>query len=108
MRRERMTTSLARVTPTRPVTNKSLSASTYPGVAGEVPTAAQGAGIGVGAAPIALEGLVAGDVGDDLTILAGHGSGVGAVGPEADDPNTLVEPGLAGRAGLLPRRAVRP
>src|SRR5262249_58030293 len=76
-----------------------------PGVAGEVPAAVQGAGIGVGAAPIALEGLVAGDVGDDLTILAGHGSGIGAVGAEADDPDTLVEPGLTGRAGL--RRGAR-
>jgi hypothetical protein len=40
----------------------------------------------VGAAPIALEGLVAGNVGDYLAILAGYGSGVGAVGAEADDP----------------------
>jgi hypothetical protein len=57
--------------------------------------------VGVGATPITLERLVAGHVGDDLAILAGHGSGIGAVGAEADDPNTLIEPGLAGRAGLF-------
>jgi hypothetical protein len=85
---------------TRPVTNKSPLGIDIPGVAGEVPAAAQGAGIGLGAAPVTLEGLVAGDVGDDLAILAGHGSGIGAVGAERDDPNTLVEPRLAGRAGL--------
>jgi hypothetical protein len=32
--------------------------------------------------------------------LGSHGSGIGAVGAERDDPNTLVEPGLAGRAAL--------
>jgi hypothetical protein len=55
----------------------------------------KGAGIGVGAVPIALEGLVASHVGDDLAILPGRRSGLGAVGAEADDPNTVVEPGLA-------------
>ena len=71
-----------------------------PGVAGEVPAAAQGAGSRRRGDANNSRTPLAGHVGDDLAILAGHGSGIGAVGAEADDPNTLVEPGLAGRAGL--------
>jgi hypothetical protein len=64
----------------------------------------QCSGIGVGASPITLEGLVAPHVGDDLALLARHCPRVGAVGPEFDDPDPLVQPRLPGEPSFAAAR----
>ena len=43
------------------------------GVAGEIPALAQRLGVGVGPAPVTLEGLIAGQARDDLALLVGRG-----------------------------------
>ena len=49
------------ISSTRPVTKRSPSASINAGVAGKIPAAANGGGIGVGATPVAFERFIAGD-----------------------------------------------
>ena len=70
------------------------------GVAGKIPAAANGGGVGIGTAPIALERFVAGDQRDDLAFLAGGGDLVGGFGAETDHADQLVDAGAPGGAGL--------
>ena len=85
---------------TRPVTKRSPSRVDIAGIAGEVPAAVERARVGVGAAPIALERLVARKLGDDLALLARRAARVGLAAAERHDADALVEPRLAGRARL--------
>ena len=70
------------------------------GVAGEVPAVAQRFGIGVGSAPVALEGLVAGQQRDDLAFLTGTRDLRRRSGVQPDHLDLLIDAGLAGRARL--------
>ena len=70
------------------------------GIAGKVPAVADGRGIGIGAAPIALEGLVAGKQRDDFAFLARCSNLSDGSGAETNDPNHLIDAGAPGRAGL--------
>ena len=88
---------------TRPVTNRSPSASKVAGVAGEVPALAQRLGVGIGAAPVALERFVALQQRDDLAFLAGRGDLVRRRRAEPHHAHHLVDAGAAGRAGLCRR-----
>src|SRR6202043_4206026 len=69
-------------------------------IAGEVPAVPQGLGVGIGPAPVSLEGLIAGQQRDDFALLIGGRNLCRRFGVQPDDPYLLVDSGLAGRAGL--------
>ena len=88
---------------TRPVTNRSPSASKEPVSPVKYQPCAQRLGVGVGPPPVALEGFVALQQRDDLAFLAGRRDLVGRRCAEPHHPHHLVDAGAAGRAGLLRR-----
>ena len=74
-----------------------------PGVARKIPALAQRLGVGVGAAPIALERFVAQEERDDFAFLADGGNIVRRRGAELDHADALIDAGAPRRAGFFRR-----
>src|ERR1700737_2589822 len=72
----------------------------HAGVPGEVPAAANGGGVGIGTAPVALEGFVSGNQGDNFAFLVHRRDFVSGSGAETNHPDQLVDAPASGRARL--------